>query len=170
MANEKEITISPVGGAQADDSSGDMSLEGALEEEQAIDVCSLCEEKMKNPKVLSCLHEFCEACLKKKLEGEKASKPPSGSGMKEDDPVTIKCPSCGQATMIPERGVSGLMSDTVLEDMIESDSSDTKQVSKQNCDLIERILRVRLYGYLVMVNDHDLIPSYKHYMKEMQEV
>ncbi|KAK3798783.1 hypothetical protein RRG08_040615 [Elysia crispata] len=131
MANEQENTISPVGGSQAEDSSGDLSLEGALEEERAIDVCSLCEEKMKNPKVLSCLHEFCEACLKKKLDGEKESK--ISSGMKEEDPVSLTCPSCGQLTIIPERGVNGLLSDTVLEDMIESDSSDTKQIGCTSC-------------------------------------
>ncbi|GFR68575.1 B-box type zinc finger protein ncl-1 [Elysia marginata] len=131
MANETENTISPVGGAQTEDSPGDLSLEGALEDEQAIDVCSLCEEKMKNPKVLSCLHVFCEACLKKKLEVERENK--SALGIKDDGPDTIKCHLCGQLTMVPERGVSGLLSDTVLEDMIESDSSDTKQIGCTSC-------------------------------------
>ncbi|GFN75055.1 B-box type Zinc finger protein ncl-1 [Plakobranchus ocellatus] len=133
MANEKESAISPVGGTQTEESSGDMSLEGALEEEQAIDVCLLCDEKMKNPKVLNCLHEFCEACLKQKLsDSENKSTSPTNLTMK-DEPEIINCPSCGQQTILSERGVNGLLSDTVLEDMIQSDSSETKQIGCTSC-------------------------------------
>lgn len=111
-----------------DDDQGSSILDGALEDEQSFDICSLCEEKMKSPKILSCLHEFCEACLKKILESEKeegSMSPLAREWMTE----VIKCPSCEQKTRLPEKGVSGLLSDTVLEDMLDSDHGDKKQVS-----------------------------------------
>jgi hypothetical protein len=121
-----EVTLS---GDDIDD------LDGALEDDQSFDICRLCENKMKAPKILSCLHEFCEECLKKKLETEKEEEnaSPSSPLAKEWMMDVIKCPICEQKTRLPDKGIIGLLSDTVLEDMIESDRGDKKQIGCTSC-------------------------------------
>lgn len=133
IKSSMEDTVSPpVETTMAEDDPVDGALDGALEDDHSIDICCLCENKMKSPKILSCLHEFCEECLKKKLEREKEEEnaTPSSPLAKEWMMEVIKCPICEQKTRLPDKGISGLFSDTVLEDMIESDRGDKKQVSK----------------------------------------
>ena len=48
-------------------------IDGSIELEDELELtCRICEEKLKEPKVLSCLHAYCEACLEKKVEEELA--------------------------------------------------------------------------------------------------
>ncbi|XP_063963615.1 tripartite motif-containing protein 2-like [Lytechinus pictus] len=56
-------------------------------------LCQVCFERFSKPKVLPCLHSFCEACLLRYA--------PDGSH-------TIRCPLCRQESELPENGVSGL--------------------------------------------------------------
>ncbi|CAG5120940.1 unnamed protein product [Candidula unifasciata] len=117
----------------SDDSSN--ALDGALEGDQPFDICHLCEDKLKSPKILSCLHEFCEDCLKKKLESDKEGEnvSPSSPLAKEWMIEVIKCPICDQKTRLPEKGVSGLLSDLVLEDIMESDRGDKQHIGCTSC-------------------------------------
>ncbi|BFZ14823.1 hypothetical protein BsWGS_17861 [Bradybaena similaris] len=117
----------------SDDSTS--ALDGALEGDQPFDICHLCEDKLKSPKILSCLHEFCEDCLKKKLESDKEEEnaSPSSPLAKEWMVEVIKCPICDQKTRLPEKGVGGLFSDIVLEDIMESDRGDKKHIGCTSC-------------------------------------
>ena len=119
------------------ESLGTMSLEDKnsaldmpLEDDHATDVCPLCENKFSCPKILNCLHEFCEDCLKKKMETDKAEESSPSSPLAKEwlNDTSIQCPTCSQVTRLGEKGIAGLLSDTVLEDMIESDTNDKKQV------------------------------------------
>ncbi|GIY88366.1 brain tumor protein [Caerostris extrusa] len=53
-------------------------------EEDATDGCNLCKSKFEQPRVLNCLHVFCEDCLQKHL---------SENGYV---PNALECPDCGQ--------------------------------------------------------------------------
>lgn len=46
-------------------------IEGDIEDEAEL-MCQICEEKLKEPKLLSCLHAFCQDCLEKQVEEESA--------------------------------------------------------------------------------------------------
>ncbi|XP_019645920.1 PREDICTED: brain tumor protein-like [Branchiostoma belcheri] len=68
--------------------------------------CPLCEQHYKKPKVLSCLHSFCQACLDKQLQKE---------------PGTIlTCDVCEQETSLPSQGLSGLPDDFVARNTLEN--------------------------------------------------
>lgn len=50
-------------------------------------LCRICEGKVENLRVLSCLHVFCEDCLKENEENETSNN-------------IIKCQVCGQETKV----------------------------------------------------------------------
>ncbi|XP_059144458.1 brain tumor protein-like isoform X2 [Physella acuta] len=135
MASENGDASSPTAELTLTEDNMSSGLDGGLEDNQAIDICRLCEDKIKVPKVLSCLHEFCEGCLKKKYDSEREEEvnSPSSPLAKEWMMDLIKCPLCGQKTRLPDKGIVGLLSDTVLEDMIESDSDEKKQIGCTSC-------------------------------------
>lgn len=66
--------------------SQDMTLSSC--DEEVADFCHVCKAKFDQPKVLSCLHVFCEECLKKNL-------PENGF-----HPNMLECPDCGQETKV----------------------------------------------------------------------
>ncbi|CAD5116704.1 unnamed protein product [Dimorphilus gyrociliatus] len=57
-----------------------------------IEECGLCKSTFRKPKVLSCLHIFCEKCLRNYLENSQQ--------------VRLKCPTCEKNVAIPAKGVS----------------------------------------------------------------
>ncbi|XP_034147032.1 tripartite motif-containing protein 2 isoform X3 [Esox lucius] len=56
-------------------------------------ICSICLDRYNNPKVLPCLHTFCERCLQNYI--------PAHS-------LTLSCPVCRQTSILPEKGVAAL--------------------------------------------------------------
>lgn len=74
------------------------------ETENHITRCSLCQEIFTVPKILTCLHIFCQACL------EKLSV----------DPKKIDCPICMQECDIPPDGIPGLPSDFAALNYLEN--------------------------------------------------
>jgi len=60
--------------------------------------CPICQDEIKDPRLLPCIHSFCLECLKQycrdKLPG--------------DD---MPCPECRQEFQIPKDGVAGLDSE-----------------------------------------------------------
>ncbi|XP_077579012.1 tripartite motif-containing protein 3-like isoform X1 [Stigmatopora nigra] len=67
-------------------------------------VCSICLDRYHNPKVLPCLHTFCERCLQNYI-------PPQS--------LTLSCPVCRQTSILPERGVAALQNNFFITNLME---------------------------------------------------
>ena len=73
--------------------------------------CGVCKESFKNPRILECLHIFCEACLEKLLHSSvDKSKYHLTIYIKLTNyfPGTITCVFCGTVTDMKDRGVHDL--------------------------------------------------------------
>ncbi|XP_037277196.2 E3 ubiquitin-protein ligase meiotic P26 isoform X1 [Rhipicephalus microplus] len=77
--------------------SGNLSPLGGSEEHDPL--CAICNTGYKQPRLLACLHTYCEACLESTLE-KQATTNKSGAGKHE-----LECPECGHKTKILGRGV-----------------------------------------------------------------
>uniref|UniRef100_A0A131XHV7 Putative vesicle coat complex copi beta' subunit n=1 Tax=Hyalomma excavatum TaxID=257692 RepID=A0A131XHV7_9ACAR len=77
--------------------SGNLSPLGGSEEHDPL--CSICNTGYKQPRLLACLHTYCETCLESTLE-KQATANKSSSGKQE-----LECPECGHKTKIVGRGV-----------------------------------------------------------------
>ncbi|XP_063954507.1 E3 ubiquitin-protein ligase TRIM71-like [Lytechinus pictus] len=73
--------------------------------------CAICQERLNNPRVLDCLHSFCEDCLKRSHRLSTREFMDSDSESDEIDYPVIKCSYCRAVTELPESGVSGLKAD-----------------------------------------------------------
>ena len=65
--------------------------------------CSVCLEKFNNPRVLSCLHTFCERCLEKLVECD--DRPVfyciiGQCGQPVEKRWMVRCPECRQITEV----------------------------------------------------------------------
>ncbi|OWF35593.1 brain tumor protein-like [Mizuhopecten yessoensis] len=92
--------------------------------------CPICEEKLNQPKVLDCLHVFCQACLEKALEE------PSDGG--DASSGYIKCQTCKQETKVPTKGLQDLPADCVTVDLLEMSSIDDMQIVCTSCKAKEK--------------------------------
>ncbi|KAI8513615.1 hypothetical protein Bbelb_079390 [Branchiostoma belcheri] len=63
-------------------------------------VCKVCLKDFKQPKMLPCLHTFCQPCLEKLLAAEPVGK--------------LNCPTCRQDVALPQNGVQGLKSNFLV--------------------------------------------------------
>ncbi|XP_066286072.1 tripartite motif-containing protein 2-like [Branchiostoma lanceolatum] len=63
-------------------------------------VCQVCLEDFKQPKMLPCLHTFCQPCLERLLATEPVGK--------------LDCPTCRQDVPLPRNGVQGLKSNFLV--------------------------------------------------------
>ncbi|XP_035681525.1 tripartite motif-containing protein 3-like [Branchiostoma floridae] len=82
-------------------------------------VCQVCLEDFKQPKMLSCLHTFCQPCLEKLLATEPLGK--------------LDCPTCRQDVPLPENGVKGLKSNFLvgkLRDILQQQPKGATSTSK----------------------------------------
>ncbi|KAJ0033578.1 hypothetical protein NQD34_000685 [Periophthalmus magnuspinnatus] len=67
-------------------------------------ICSICLDRYQNPKVLPCLHTFCERCL--------ANYIPALS-------LTLSCPVCRQTSILPEKGVGALQNNFFITNLMD---------------------------------------------------
>ncbi|XP_026326347.1 brain tumor protein isoform X3 [Hyposmocoma kahamanoa] len=82
--------------------------------------CKICDDKLCSPRVLSCLHVFCEACIDKLMVNE------AGDSLKFD--LAVECPICKQETKIPGGGAASLPSDYLLTNILDVSSMDQSVV------------------------------------------
>ncbi|KAM7419546.1 hypothetical protein PAMA_016586 [Pampus argenteus] len=67
-------------------------------------ICSICLDRYENPKVLPCLHTFCERCLQNYI--------PAYS-------LTLSCPVCRQTSILPEKGVAALQNNFFITNLMD---------------------------------------------------
>uniref|UniRef100_A0A8C4Q5G6 RING-type E3 ubiquitin transferase n=1 Tax=Eptatretus burgeri TaxID=7764 RepID=A0A8C4Q5G6_EPTBU len=67
-------------------------------------ICSICLERYTNPKVLPCLHTFCERCLQNYIPAQS---------------LTLSCPVCRQTSILPEHGVPALQNNFFITNLME---------------------------------------------------
>ncbi|XP_052277558.1 B-box type zinc finger protein ncl-1-like isoform X2 [Dreissena polymorpha] len=91
--------------------------------------CPSCNNRLKQPMVLNCLHVFCMDCLEKQIE----DKTEDGSSC-----YSLECEKCKQETAIPPNGVSDLTPDYVLADLIELSDMEDMQAICTSCKAKEK--------------------------------
>ena len=82
--------------------------EEALEKLEEQLNCSVCLEIFTDPKQLNCNHVFCERCLARVPKDE------DGRGK-----FSLACPTCRQATPVPQSGVAGIQSAFHINNLLE---------------------------------------------------
>ncbi|KAI8515159.1 hypothetical protein Bbelb_077500 [Branchiostoma belcheri] len=80
------------------------------------DVCQVCMEDFRQPKMLPCLHTFCQPCLEKLLAAEPVGR--------------LDCPTCRQDVPLPENGVRGIKS-TFLVGKLRSDQTANEKKARK---------------------------------------
>ncbi|CAF0717899.1 unnamed protein product [Brachionus calyciflorus] len=82
-------------------------------------ICQLCKNKLKEPKLLNCLHVYCKMCLATQLY---------------DNSNIIKCFKCKQDTMVnPSYGVDSLEDDYVMHNILDMIAIEEKLLDCTSC-------------------------------------
>jgi hypothetical protein len=90
--------------------------------------CDICESKYNQPKILTCLHIFCQSCLEKQIED---FEDPSQKDV-------IICSKCKQETQIPRNGVQDLQTDHIITDLLEMSAMDEMKLVCTSCKAKEK--------------------------------
>lgn len=85
--------------------------------------CTLCQNKYISPRVLSCLHVFCEACLEKLMSDDEAKKM---EGL-------LDCPTCKQTTKVGSKGVAALHQDYILTNVLDLSTIEPSMLACTSC-------------------------------------
>ncbi|XP_029905754.1 tripartite motif-containing protein 2 isoform X2 [Myripristis murdjan] len=77
-------------------------------------ICSICLDRYENPKVLPCLHTFCESFNFLNLADSRCLQNyiPAHS-------LTLSCPVCRQTSILPEKGVAALQSNFFITNLMD---------------------------------------------------
>ena len=69
--------------------------------------CSICLDTYTDPKLLQCFHAYCKQCLVPLVDRDQQGQ------------LGLSCPTCRQVTPIPDRGVAGLQSAFLINDLLD---------------------------------------------------
>ena len=88
--------------------------------------CGICLERLKSPRVLGCLHSFCEECLH--------------GYVNDRSDKSLVCPACRDVTAIPSSGISGLRPDFRANKLLKALEEEEQRQSmctstEHNCSL-----------------------------------
>ncbi|XP_038062457.1 E3 ubiquitin-protein ligase TRIM56-like [Patiria miniata] len=86
--------------------------------------CVICADKYKQPKVLDCMHSFCQTCLEKYYTSRYAGQP------------KIPCPVCRRETVLPQTRIQGLKTNFHLMGIVEEVSLQEKVACSENTKVI----------------------------------
>ncbi|XP_073828786.1 E3 ubiquitin-protein ligase meiotic P26 isoform X3 [Musca autumnalis] len=123
-----------------EDSSGSLCEGGDVDKN-----CKICSSRLQSPRVLSCLHVFCESCLCKLLNedssGGNLSSSSSTSSVGGDlvplhnssGKSQIKCPICKQITTVGPKGVQSLTCDYILTNILDLATIESEQLHCTSC-------------------------------------
>ncbi|XP_039295126.1 brain tumor protein [Nilaparvata lugens] len=90
-------------------------------------ICSICNNKYIMPRLLSCLHIFCESCLNKQLSDNEG-----GGDMIIRDGI-LTCPECQQKTKVGPKGAASLPCDYVLMNILDMSAISNTSVECTSC-------------------------------------
>ncbi|KNC27338.1 hypothetical protein FF38_01088 [Lucilia cuprina] len=118
-----------------EDSSGSLG-EGGVDKN-----CKICSSRLQSPRVLSCLHVFCESCLSKLLNDESGniSSSSSISSVGGENISTnsakshIECPTCKQVTVVGVKGIQSLTCDYILTNILDLATIESEQLHCTSC-------------------------------------
>ncbi|XP_045074442.1 tripartite motif-containing protein 2-like, partial [Coregonus clupeaformis] len=111
-------------------------------------VCSICLDRYHNPKVLPCLHTFCENCLQNYI-------PPES--------LTLSCPVCRQTSILPEKGVSALQNNFFITNLMEVLQRDPGGSRLEACSVLESVNAAAAGKPLCCPNHGGKVGFYYHY-------
>ena len=109
--------------AQTATQKNDSAAEQAMEKLSDQLSCFICLEEYRRPRVLPCLHVFCESCLEKLIETQR-------------EKLTASCPNCSKSAPLPEGGVSNLPSAFYIQHIFEAREAleKVRNPTKAQCD------------------------------------
>ncbi|RZF38650.1 hypothetical protein LSTR_LSTR003456 [Laodelphax striatellus] len=90
-------------------------------------ICSICNNKYIMPRLLSCLHIFCESCLNKQLNNN------DGGGDMIIREGILTCPECRQQTKVGPKGAASLPCDYVLMNILDMSAISNTSVECTSC-------------------------------------
>ena len=89
--------------------------------------CSICFEFMNKPRMLPCLHSFCEDCIQEYINQRTWLE-------------TFTCPSCREECRVPLNGVQGFKHDFRLQQLQDLLKSIDRRDEVKKCDFCENLL------------------------------
>ena len=87
--------------------------------------CAICNDQLRKPKYLQCLHSYCEECL------EQLAKISPGRGQKN-----LSCPLCREMTRVPREGVSSLKTNFMALNLLDKITSEEAGKKKGHTQIL----------------------------------
>ncbi len=90
-------------------------------------VCEICSKTYNVPRVLDCLHSFCESCIENNLEIEEYD---------ESIEYSVKCTTCDKLSVLPENGIEALPVNVFAKnaiDLLIIEDSEENRIKCTNC-------------------------------------
>ncbi|XP_062813253.1 E3 ubiquitin-protein ligase TRIM56-like [Anolis carolinensis] len=80
--------------------------------------CPICLERFSRPKILPCLHTYCQGCLETLLDG-RAEEEAEEAAEEEADAQTLRCPECRVRVPLPAGGVAALKTNFFINGLLD---------------------------------------------------